>query len=132
MKLEKFIFVRFFLISTFLLFVSNLSDFQDGLALAQNPCAFMVKREGNFAAVKNGPNQGLPDSPETARQAVTQYHMSLIQAAGGSFEIGGRIGSAAPLRDIPLISYNGEGLSDLVKGKRFKLPLYLTPQPSLN
>jgi UDP-N-acetylglucosamine/UDP-N-acetylgalactosamine diphosphorylase len=90
--------------------------------LAKNPCAFMVARQGNFAAVKNGPNQGLPDSPETARQAVSQYHMELIKAAGGRFANN----DPGLLCEIsPLISYNGENLTDLVNGKQFSLPLHL-------
>eukprot|EP00474_Spongospora_subterranea_P003045 CRZ03503.1 hypothetical protein [Spongospora subterranea] len=94
----------------------------DGLALAKNPCAFMVKRQGNFSAVKNGPGKQLPDSPDTARDDVSQYHMSLIQAAGGSFTNP----NDHKLCEIsPLISYNGENLEPHVKGKVFTLPLHL-------
>jgi UDP-N-acetylglucosamine/UDP-N-acetylgalactosamine diphosphorylase len=98
-KLEKFIF--------------------DGLALASSTCAYMVERKGEFTAVKNAPGRNLPDSPDTARQDVNQFHRELIHLAGGT------VTGDGIMEISPLISYAGEDLAKVVKGKTFATPMNL-------
>lgn len=42
--------------------------------LLPQPLPAQVRREEEFAPVKNAPGQGLPDSPDTARDAILALH----------------------------------------------------------
>jgi UDP-N-acetylglucosamine/UDP-N-acetylgalactosamine diphosphorylase len=46
----------------------------DTFPLAASTALFEVRREEEFAPVKNAPGQGLPDSPDTAREAILALH----------------------------------------------------------
>jgi UDP-N-acetylglucosamine/UDP-N-acetylgalactosamine diphosphorylase len=46
----------------------------DTFPLASSTALFEVRREEEFAPVKNAPGQGLPDSPDTARDAILALH----------------------------------------------------------
>jgi len=73
--------------------------------------AFEVPREGEFTPVKNAAGPGVIDSPETARNELSDYHKKLAQQAGAIFS------STEGLFEIsPLVSYQGEDLESL-KGK---------------
>ncbi|KAK2151369.1 hypothetical protein LSH36_366g06006 [Paralvinella palmiformis] len=95
-----------------------------------------VLREDEFAPLKNS-DSAPADNPTTSRHSVFNLHMRFVIKAGGSF-----VGEdGAPLPHIPsqreeydepivceispLMSYSGEGLSDLVRGKTFRSPLVL-------
>ena len=46
----------------------------DTFPLAASTALFEVRRDEEFAPVKNAPGQGLPDSPDTARDAILALH----------------------------------------------------------
>lgn len=97
---------------------------------AQRMAAFQVPREEEFAPVKNAPG-AQSDSPDTARQLIYGLSLARLQAAGGTIrEPPGQqshgIGSEVPVVEIsPLLSYQGEGLEDRVRGRTFDTPLLL-------
>ena len=47
-----------------------------------SPLAVQVRREEEFAPVKNAPGQGLPDSPDTAREAILALHRRWVHGPG--------------------------------------------------
>lgn len=85
----------------------------DTFPLADSTALFEVKREEEFAPVKNAPGQGLSDSPDTARDALLALHKGWVEAAGG------RVSSGDGVEVSPLVSYSGEGLEELCGGKEF-------------
>ncbi|CAG9462232.1 unnamed protein product [Pedinophyceae sp. YPF-701] len=98
---------------------------------------FEVRREAEFAPVKNAPGEAV-DSPDTARAAVLALHKKWVEAAGGQV-----VSNAAALSKVlpeafygalselpgvevaPTLSYAGEGLERLCKGKQFKLGTHI-------
>uniref|UniRef100_A0A1W7R9C3 UDP-N-acetylglucosamine diphosphorylase n=1 Tax=Hadrurus spadix TaxID=141984 RepID=A0A1W7R9C3_9SCOR len=111
-KLEKFVFDVF--------------EFSDRFV------AWEVLREEEFSPLKNG-EDAKADSPTTARQALLQLHKRYVMRAGGKFEERLELMSnenGSPKDNIiceisPLVSYDGEGLEDLVCGKTFVSPLII-------
>jgi len=105
------------------LFNFDICEFADNVAILE------VDRELEFSPLKNGPNEGLSDSPETCRQDLSRVCKLYIKQAGGRFTNENDNGKPAieqPLCEIsPLLSYAGEGLEELVKDKEFTLPLLL-------
>lgn len=85
----------------------------DTFPLASSTALFEVRREEEFAPVKNAPGQGLPDSPDTARDAILALHKRWVELAGG------RVACAEGVEVSPLVSYAGEGLEELAAGKEF-------------
>lgn len=85
----------------------------DTFPLAASTALFEVARGDEFAPVKNAPGQGLPDSPDTARDAILALHKGWVQAAGGTV-------TCAGVEVSPLVSYAGEGLEGVCAGKEFK------------
>ncbi|EFN54432.1 hypothetical protein CHLNCDRAFT_31829 [Chlorella variabilis] len=85
----------------------------DTFPLAASTALFEVRREEEFAPVKNAPGQGLADSPDTARDAILALHKGWVEAAGG------QVTSSEGVEVSPLVSYAGEGLEELCGGKAF-------------
>ncbi|PRW59645.1 UDP-N-acetylglucosamine diphosphorylase 2-like isoform B [Chlorella sorokiniana] len=85
----------------------------DTFPLADSTALLEVRREEEFAPVKNAPGHGLPDSPDTARDAILALHRRWVEAAGG------RVTAAEGVEVSPLVSYAGEGLEELCTGKEF-------------
>jgi len=107
-KLEQFIFDPFE-------YVSNKPGNEKCLVLE-------VAREEEFSALKNPPGTKT-DSPDSSRQDLSKLHKSWIRKAGGI--IIEQEGGESLCEISPLVSYDGEGLEDLVKGKEFQMPFYL-------
>ena len=104
----------------------------DVFSFASKFACLEVRREDEFAPLKNATG---PDSPETSRQNLSALHRRYIEAAGGTVTGGMLLPQAGnmqltPIADglveiSPLVSYAGEGLEPLVKGKTFTTPLLL-------
>ena len=60
------------------------------------------------------------NSIRTCRRDLSRYHSSLVVAAGGHVEERGDDG--AVLEISGLVSYDGEGLEEIVRGRTFKPP----------
>lgn len=100
----------------------------DTFSFSNKLSVLAVPRESNFTAVKNAPKPGAQDSPLTARQALSEYHISLVEKAGGKVvrDVSLPMYDEKNLFEIsPLVTYEGEGLAALVNGKTFTTPYYL-------
>ena len=104
-------------------------------------------RETEFAPIKNASGG---DSPDTALGLIRAMHRAWIEAAGGKVE-GTRMRACAHTRArtharthapcgkvegentfvelSPLVSYGGEGLSELCNGKTFSSSCEIKPRP---
>ncbi|KAL0052616.1 hypothetical protein WJX82_004822 [Trebouxia sp. C0006] len=88
----------------------------DTFPMAQRVSLMEVARASQFAPVKNAPGSA-SDSPDTARQAIMSLHQRWVQEAGGS------VNSPEGIEVSPRVSYGGEGLVQLCKGKTFQSSL---------
>jgi len=95
----------------------------DAFPLADSYLAMQVDRESYFAPIKNA--SGV-DSPETARQMVTDLHGGWLLRAGAQLEGTGHCEVS------PLVSLSGEGLDKIVNGLKLRLPLYLGADGPVN
>lgn len=77
-----------------------------------------VPRESEFSALKNSDDAG-KDCPATAKRDLLALHKSYIEKAGGTVE-------GEEVEISPLISYAGEDLEGVVRGKVFKSPAVLS------
>ncbi|CAD7967029.1 unnamed protein product [Amoebophrya sp. A25] len=82
----------------------------DVFPLTERMAVFECKREEEFAPIKNASGT---DSPDSALKMISELHASWVKAAGGVVE------ADTVVEVSPLVSYAGEGLEDLVKGKTF-------------
>jgi len=97
MKLESFIF--------------------DVFSLSQSMAIYEVQREEEFAPVKNAPGKGTIDSPDTAREMISNLAKKWAIEAGATFLASDSNDIDADCEISPLVSYKGEGLEELIKSK---------------
>ncbi|KAI9468882.1 MAG: nucleotide-diphospho-sugar transferase [Benjaminiella poitrasii] len=93
----------------------------DVFPYAHNMSVLEVERREEFSPLKNAPGTGA-DCPETSRRDIVAQHVRFIENAGGKVE-----GSTDDYEKLvfeisPLVSYAGEGLSQIVTGKIVKAP----------
>lgn len=86
----------------------------DAFPMADVTALMQIKREEEFAPVKNAPGS-TSDSPDTARAAILALHTSWVTAAGGLLE-----DESSLVEVSPAVSYAGEGLNGLTKGRTFR------------
>lgn len=85
----------------------------DVFPLSTSMAVLEVTRQEEFAPVKNAPGSS-SDSPDTARAMISALAKTWVRSAGGNLV--GNVDSDA-CEISPLVSFAGEGLSELVKGK---------------
>lgn len=101
----------------FELFVFDVFEF----AKPEKVHALEIKREDEFSPLKNSENEP-NDNPRTCRINLSNLHKNYVRRAGGSFNND----NDENLFEIsPLVSYSGENLENIVKGKVFDLPYIL-------
>ncbi|CAK0787940.1 hypothetical protein CVIRNUC_011162 [Coccomyxa viridis] len=88
----------------------------DTFPLAERVALLEVHRHEEFAPVKNAPGSK-SDSPDTARQAMLKLHTRLVSRAGGRVRLPK---GCKGLEISPLVSYSGEGLRALCRGRTFR------------
>lgn len=92
----------------------------DIFPLSKSMAVLDVKREDEFAPVKNAPG-ATSDSPDTARAYLSSLGKRWVKNAGGIL-----VGDLDSICEVsPLTSYGGEGLEELVKGKEVECPFSL-------
>ena len=95
----------------------------DVFPLSERMAVWDVTREDEFAPVKNAPGSA-SDSPDTARVLISNLAKTWVKAAGGTLT-GDTNNDTCEIS--PLVSFAGEGLEDLVKGKEIECPFSLQP-----
>jgi UDP-N-acetylglucosamine/UDP-N-acetylgalactosamine diphosphorylase len=87
----------------------------DAFPFASVVKAVEVQREEEFAPVKNPPGQGLPDSPDTARDLLLAHHTQLLSQAGVRTVVANGGEQDVGLVEIsPLLSFSrGEQLREM-------------------
>lgn len=92
----------------------------DVFPFCENLVVWEVNREEEFSALKNADGAD-KDTPTTARKDIYSLHKKYIRNAGGDFD-----NDSSVICEIsPLLSYAGEGLESIVKGKIYKSPVLL-------
>lgn len=98
----------------------------DVFQFAKKLVCFAVDREEEFSGVKNknGPGDQPPaaDTPASARLALSKYYAKLATQAGATVAFSEPL---AVFEISPLLTYDGEGLENLVKGKNLTAPFSL-------
>lgn len=112
MKLEKFVF--------------------DVFPLSTNFAIWEVLRDEEFSPLKNS-IEAKSETAKTCKEDLQALHARWLMKAGALFEessTGNDDGDSNKNCEIsPLVSYRGEGLEELVKGKNFKKPLLFELDP---
>uniref|UniRef100_A0A7S3LWH2 UDP-N-acetylglucosamine diphosphorylase n=1 Tax=Palpitomonas bilix TaxID=652834 RepID=A0A7S3LWH2_9EUKA len=90
----------------------------DVFYLSKNFAALEVVREEEFSPVKNAPGSKA-DSPDTARALLSNLHRRRLEAAGATIHGEGLVEVS------PIVSYDGEGLDAVAKGKEFTAPIHI-------
>lgn len=100
----------------------------DVFQFARRFAVWEVIRKDEFSPLKNADGSA-EDTPTTARNSLYGLHARYVVQGGGQFvdEAGHLLdGNVEEICEIsPLVSYAGEGLEELVQGKRFEYPLIL-------
>lgn len=91
----------------------------DVFPLSKNMVLFETLRADEFAPVKNAPGSS-SDSPDTARQMISEQAKRWVVAAGGQLQEG-----SGDCEISPLVSYGGEGLQRRVELKGIAVPFHL-------
>lgn len=97
----------------------------DVFPFTERMAVFEVDRQDEFSPLKNAPGSGA-DCPETSRRDILLQHVRFIEAAGGKVVVGEedtQIEGAPTLELSPLVTYYGEGLEEIVRGKSIKTPI---------
>ena len=95
----------------------------DAFCLASNYCIVEVKKEDEFAPLKNSSHSSI-DNPECARIKLQNLHLNYLKNAGAVLPSTQCLNSNEKLCEIsPLTSYDGEGLENF-KGKSISFPFY--------
>lgn len=89
----------------------------DVFEFAEKFVVLAVERDEEFSPLKNADSVG-KECATTARNDIFKYHARLIEAAGGY--VNGDICEISPL-----LSYDGEGLKEMVCGVTFTSPILL-------
>lgn len=93
----------------------------DVYSFSKKIICLQVDRNEEFLPLKNA-LPSLVDSPHSCRRGISNLHKKWILSSGGSFL---NDSEEFDCEISPLLSYFGEGLESLVKGKKFSLPLHL-------
>ncbi|KAJ7565522.1 hypothetical protein O6H91_02G063800 [Diphasiastrum complanatum] len=92
----------------------------DAFSYAPSVALFEVLREEEFAPVKNASGASV-DTPDTARLLILRLHMRWVVAAGG-FILHTVPLYATGVEVSPLLSYAGENLEEICRGRSFHVP----------
>ncbi|CAO0803570.1 unnamed protein product [Mucor circinelloides] len=94
----------------------------DVFPYAQNMSVLEVDRIEEFSPLKNAPGTGA-DCPETSRRDIVSQHVRFIENAGGKVVGLNEDNCEKLLFEIsPCVSYSGEGLEHIVRGKTVRAP----------
>ncbi|XP_076743203.1 UDP-N-acetylhexosamine pyrophosphorylase-like protein 1 [Maylandia zebra] len=107
----------------------------DVFEFSRNFVAFEVVREDEFSPLKNADGSAT-DNPTTARNSLLAQHCRWVTSAGATLL--DKYGNPLPLPSVsaddsppaqceisPLVSYFGEGLEQLLKGRTIHTPFVL-------
>ncbi|XP_077283966.1 UDP-N-acetylglucosamine pyrophosphorylase mmy [Arctopsyche grandis] len=95
----------------------------DVFQFAERFVTFEVRRDVEFSALKNADSAG-KDCASTAKQDIFRLHRSYVKNAGGI------INDDVTCEISPLLSYAGEDIESIVKGKSFITSPVLLKHPS--
>ncbi|KAK1304300.1 UDP-N-acetylglucosamine diphosphorylase 1 [Acorus calamus] len=96
----------------------------DAFSYAPSTALFEVLREEEFAPVKNA-NGSNYDTPDTARLLVLRLHSRWVVSAGGFLTHSVPL-YATGVEVSPLVSYTGENLEAICRGRTFHAPCEIT------
>jgi UDP-N-acetylglucosamine/UDP-N-acetylgalactosamine diphosphorylase len=88
-----------------------------------------VDRKEEFSPLKNAPGSGV-DCPETSRKDIVSQQVRFIEAAGGKVLHDGNL-DQLDFEISPWVSYAGEGLEELVRGKSVRTPAIIETKEDL-
>lgn len=89
----------------------------DVFKYTKNFVCWEVERDVEFSALKNA-DDAKKDCPSTAKADLYKLHKKYVEKSGGKV-------NGEEIEIAPSISYAGEGLETLVKGKTFQAPFLL-------